>query len=611
MNKDVIYIEPEQDITDILANIKASKHKIIALVPPKKAGVLRSAVNFKLIAKTARQNEKTVVLITVDEALRRLANTVAMPTAKSLQSKPQLPQDDDAKEFGEDDKVDAPVDDDEKEDEETETEKEPVDDALKGETDPKSAAKKIPVTAAVKVAKKKSAAEAADAESKPVEEKPKAAKEDDVIEGEPEPAEEKEPQTKAEKAAAKMKGAKIPNFAKYRKYIILGVVLVVVITAFSIWANIFAPYAKISVKVHTTARSFSEKVTFVDDALKAEPKKGVLLLETKTITKSDYKDFVASGQVDKGEKATGKVTITRPAKDIINDTTNLKFIIAKGATFTINGKEFITTEDMDLSASDKSLTLCGIKACTLSAITKTVSVVAKEVGDSYNVAAATKGITCSTKIPSNYTITSTSMTGGSSKVVTIVSSEDIENAAGSIDMPSQKEISDELANEFGENYVFLGSLEQSEAKITSSPALNEEVGDNVTPRVVKEIVYTMRAVPRADIKAYLDIAAKDDLHNAEKGGDDTQTVYDSGADRAFFEAFRDNAAKLKTTYKSGPRVTDEEVRKKCYGAKVGECQSRLKSMNGVTSAKIDTSYFFVMSIPSDDNKVEVNIENEE
>ena len=58
MNKDVIYIEPEDDITDILANIKDAKNKIIALVPPKKAGVLRSAVNFKLIAKTAAQATK-------------------------------------------------------------------------------------------------------------------------------------------------------------------------------------------------------------------------------------------------------------------------------------------------------------------------------------------------------------------------------------------------------------------------------------------------------------------------------------------------------------------------------------------------------------------------
>ena len=76
MNKDVIYIEPEDDITDILANVKSAKNKIVALVPPKKAGVLRSAVNFKLIAKTARQSSKIVVLITTDESLLKLAENV-------------------------------------------------------------------------------------------------------------------------------------------------------------------------------------------------------------------------------------------------------------------------------------------------------------------------------------------------------------------------------------------------------------------------------------------------------------------------------------------------------------------------------------------------------
>ena len=34
MNKDVIYIEPEDDITDIITKIEGSKEKIVALVPP-------------------------------------------------------------------------------------------------------------------------------------------------------------------------------------------------------------------------------------------------------------------------------------------------------------------------------------------------------------------------------------------------------------------------------------------------------------------------------------------------------------------------------------------------------------------------------------------------
>ena len=79
MNKDVIYIEPEDDITDILAKVKNAKNKIVALVPPKKAGVLRSAVNIKLIAKTATRSGKTVVLISTDESLMKLAMAANIP----------------------------------------------------------------------------------------------------------------------------------------------------------------------------------------------------------------------------------------------------------------------------------------------------------------------------------------------------------------------------------------------------------------------------------------------------------------------------------------------------------------------------------------------------
>lgn len=592
MNKDVIYIEPEQDITDILANIKGSKNKIVALVPPKKAGVLRSAVNFKLIAKAARQNEKTVVLITTDESLRRLAGSVAMPIAKNLQSKPQLPDDDDAIEFGDDKESDDTID---GKDGKAEAKGEPEegkDEAEAKDDAPKAApvAKKVPVAAAVKVEKKKPA--------------------EDVIEGEPEPEAEDdvEPKTKNEKAAAKMKGMKIPNFAKYRKYIIIGGVALVIIILFSFWANVIAPAAKISVKVHTTSSNFTEKITFVKDESKADPKKGVFYLEEKTIAKKGEKEFKATGQMDKGTKATGKITITRPKGDIIASDANLKFIVPKGTTFTIGGKAFVSSEDADLSASSTALGICHYKACTVNDITKTISVVAKENGEGYNVAAATTGIASSVSIPSNYKVTSTAMTGGSSKMVTIVSKEDFETASSDIEMPDINDIKRELESEFGGNYVLLGDMKQTEPKVISSPALNEEVGDKITPKISKEISYTMYAVQREAVETYIKTVVSSTL------GDDTQMIYDTGIDKAFFEAFQnsadDNSAKLKTTVKTGPRVTDEMVREKCLGYKVGECQSRLKSINGVSSAKIDTSYFFVMSVPADTNKTEVNIELE-
>ena len=91
MNKDVIYIEPEDDITDIITKIEKSKEKIVALVPPKKAGVFRSVVNIKLIAKVGVTSEKTIVLVTTDPSIIKLAAAAKILVTKNLQTPPAIP----------------------------------------------------------------------------------------------------------------------------------------------------------------------------------------------------------------------------------------------------------------------------------------------------------------------------------------------------------------------------------------------------------------------------------------------------------------------------------------------------------------------------------------
>ena len=50
MNKDIIYIDTEDDITAIIGKIKSSKENVVVLVPPKRTGVLQSAVNLRLLS---------------------------------------------------------------------------------------------------------------------------------------------------------------------------------------------------------------------------------------------------------------------------------------------------------------------------------------------------------------------------------------------------------------------------------------------------------------------------------------------------------------------------------------------------------------------------------
>lgn len=90
MAKDVVYIDVEDDITTIISKVKASSEGIVALVPPNRIGVLQSAVNIRLLERSAKAAQKRVVLITNNQSLAMLAATANIPVAKNLQSKPEM-----------------------------------------------------------------------------------------------------------------------------------------------------------------------------------------------------------------------------------------------------------------------------------------------------------------------------------------------------------------------------------------------------------------------------------------------------------------------------------------------------------------------------------------
>ena len=92
MNKDVIYIDVEDDITAIIGKVKDAQSKIVALVPPKRIGVLQSSVNLQLLARAATQSNKRLVLISSNSALMALAAAAKLPGANNQQSKPELAQ---------------------------------------------------------------------------------------------------------------------------------------------------------------------------------------------------------------------------------------------------------------------------------------------------------------------------------------------------------------------------------------------------------------------------------------------------------------------------------------------------------------------------------------
>ncbi|GEM_PF-240595 len=609
--KDVIYIEPNDDITDILGNIQKAENKIVALVPPKKAGVLRSAVNFKLIAKTAKKDDKAIVLITTDESLLKLAAAVKIPTAKSLQSKPQLPKDLDAEEL--DEKVVA-----QKTAESEKDAEENIEEPEVQSSTAKAAARKTTVI-------EESADEVSDTKE-PEDSEKTAAKGSRAV----------EKTASAERATRSRdvkdnqpKAKKVPDFKKIRGWIIGGALAACALIGIIFWATQIAPAVKIAVHVKATSSNFSERVTFTENADQADPNNGVFFVERKTVKKTAQAQFDATGSVDKGSKASGQIQIKIPKG------TNIKYedmargisvAIPEGTSFIYGDKSYRATNGGSIRVSIGDLSKyfdCKVKdliengACpTTSDITSDrITISANENGESYNISEE-QSTKWSAAINSSYKIViynPTAITGGSSKIVKQVSEQDVRNADETLVVASDSEMRDELAESFGAEYVLLkNSFASSDAKLTTSPNIGEEVADDVTPKIIKELSYSMLAVSRGDLEKFITAKLNEKIAN-----DQTQMIYSTGVSAesdqnfAFIESYKDEngvkSAKLKSTTKIGPKVDEAMIAEKSYGEKIGKVQTILLSINGVDKVDVERSYPWVMRVPNDENKVQIEL----
>lgn len=291
MNKDVIYIDVEDDVTAVIGKIKASKERIVALVPPRRAGILQSAVNMRLLARTAKTADKRLVLVSSDQVLAGLAASAEIPVAKTLQSKPEM--------------AEVPV--------------------LKVDDNDVIDGSELPVGALADQTKERSDKDrAVDAV---------AASDTDK---------------NLKPSATKSTKPKVPNFNIFRKKFVLiggGVVLFIGIL---IWALIFAPSAKVIITAKTTSVTVSDTVA-LNETAKTDAKTKVIKALKQQKQKELSVDFEATGKKNVGEKAKGAVRMKTDAATIL--VSGLK--VPSGTEVQSSGGSiFITTEDAVFSKGD-------------------------------------------------------------------------------------------------------------------------------------------------------------------------------------------------------------------------------------------------------------------
>lgn len=548
MNKDIIYIDVEDDITAIIGKVKDAKQKIVALVPPKRIGILQSTVNLRLLARAASQADKHLVIISSNPALIALAAAAKLPVARNLQSKPEIAEI-------------AALDIDDGED--------IIDGAQLPVGDLARTADAKPLVAvhdpAVDTVIDENGAEEMPGRALP-------------------PA----PGQLPGKARTKS-GIKVPNFSDFRKKLLLIGAAGVLLIAFLVWGIFFAPRATVLITARTSDSSVNNNVT-LSESLQTDLAANTIKIVSQQTKKSASVDFVATGTKDVGEKASGIVKFSKQSLTVVTIPAGTQLVTSGGLVFTTD-----STATLPAATSDPS---CFPSFCPQ---TTNIDVTAAGSGTKYNAASGSL-----TGAPSGVSATFNSPTsGGTDKTVTVVTQDDIKKATEQLKGQDADAIKKELRSKLGNDVVTIDqTFKASDTAPVSTPAVDQEVASGVKPKLTSEVTYTLSAVDKNELGDYLDAHFTKQLEGIKD-----QRTYDNGANKVTFTNV--NAvesgftANIVATAKIGPKIEDSVVKDSAKGKRYGEIQSSLEAIQGVDNVDVKFWPFWVNTAPNDAKKITV------
>jgi hypothetical protein len=552
MNKDVIYIDVEDDITAIIGKVKSSNEKIVALVPPKRVGLLQSAVNLRLLARAASQTDKRLVLISSNSALMALASAAKIPVAKNLQSKPEL--------------AEIPL-----------LDIDDGDDIIDGA--------QLPIGEHAKMGSVAATATATD-----------PAIEAALRENAAEPSRALPPLPGQPLRKPKPKsGIGVPNFSKFRKRLALIIIGVLLLIAFLIWAFFFAAHATILITARTTDNSVNPKVT-IGSELTTDLSKNTLKATMQQTKKDLAVDFTATGKKDVGDTAKGQVVFQNCESFSAKS-------IPSGTAVSANGLNYITQQDSSVPGAKGDLGVCAAPGKSTP-----VSVVAQAIGDPYNTPAGTQfSVAGHANSSSSFyfnAVASTDIAGGTKKQVTVVTAADVQKASDQLSQQNSDSVKALLTSKFGSTVVAIDqTFKIDKGQIVSTPAVDAEA-PNDSAKLTSTVTYSILGVEKSEASTFLDAYLAKQLN-----GKTSQRVYNNGSSKVAFSdisaAQADYAATLIATAQIGPKIDDTAIKNQAVGKRYGEIQSSIEGIQGVDNVDVKFSPFWVSSAPSDTKRISV------
>lgn len=541
--KDTIYVDIDDEITAVIDKVKSSDAKVVALVLPKRAGVFQSIVNMKLLKRAADADKKNLVLITSEAGLMPLAGAAMIHVAKTPSSKPEIPAGPDMEESNEPIEADALSDEDINK---------PVGELAKG-----SAAADEMETLTIPI---------------------KNADDDEHL-----PPKKKDFKPKKDKKLA------VPDFDKFRLYLLIGGgILAVLIIGFITGTFIFNR-AIINIQTNAAKINVDKDITLSTTARTMDAKTNTLPAKQAQEQKTYTASATATGQKNTGNKASGAVKITACYKDATPPSA-----LAAGSGISSNGQTYITQQTTKFSNSGNN---DGTRIC-YEALSST-PIVAQSGGTAFNGASTFS-------VPGRSDLSATlasAVTGGTDNIVTVVNQTDINTAKSKIspsDSDMRKKLQDKLKSD---NYYPINSTYSAGTPNVTTSVEAGQPANTVT--VTETITYTMFGVREDDINMLLDTDIKKQLDGNSQG------ILDNGLSTANFTVNNQDKTSaqisMSATASVGPKVNVDDIKQQSLGKKPGEIRAMLESNQDITKVDVKLSPFFVTKVPNSDKKVNVII----
>jgi hypothetical protein len=560
--KDTIYVDVDDEITAIIDKLQASDGKVVALVLPKRATVLQSIVNMKLLKRTVDETKKNVVLITSEAGLLPLAGAVGMYVAKTLTSRPEIPA--------------TPL---------TGATAEESIDEVDG---PEETAEPVTATTAGDRPVGELAGTAAVAPKPPLDDSIETLELDDDELGDAAAATAasdlatiKKPKVKKDKKLA------VPNFDRFRLWLVLGALLIIILVVFGYFALDVLPKASIAIKTDASNVNTSVNLTADTTATSLNASKDTipakLVQEQKTYTGS----ATTTGQKNEGNKASGSVTMSAGACSV-----NVPDDVPAGSGISANGVTYITQSDTSFVPTASH------GKCTYQA-SQTTNITAQTGGTNAN----TNSVTSFT-VAGRSDITATgSASGGTDNNVQVVAQADIDSAKDKVtsqDSVAKQDLETQLQNQN------LYALETTFSDGTPAFTNSANVGDATsTVTVTETVTYTMFGAAQSGLKTLVDNDIKSQINTGEQG------ILSEGISQNSFKLSSQTATAaqltLQTTAEVGPNIDVNNIKQQAVGKKAGDIESTIKSDPDVTDVTVHFSPFWVTSAPKKLTKITVTV----